>query len=434
MPLLVVPDTNVYVHFKPFDDIPWADVVGENDVVFIVLAPVVRELDKLKMEPRLRDRVRGVLPRIDALFADSDSATLRTGIRTRFEHGRGAAAVMSEHSLEPSLGDDRIIAAALALQKGPDPVVLVTDDTGMRLRARALGLTVRPMPEGLRLLSSDPLAAENAKLRREVDELRTALPLLTVSFLEGGSVLKTLREPPPKKRGLRFSDIFPRPLSKDTLPAIYEFERTKPTEQEMAEYNKKLEHFRPTHEKYLREREDFELFPFVSLALEMLVSNAGGRPADTLRLVFDLPSGARLVRKKDIPREPPKPVPPQLPGRPRATVDDDESRNTYPGSFLFNPQPPPALKVPGPPPNVVGPFAEGNEKVVFEIRVLSNFDEVVLPRVLLRFPSPADVPSFQLPYSLRSHSLPKLVTGALHVVVNSGGSDADDGASPAASE
>jgi len=79
MPLLLVPDTNAFVQFESFMVLPWREIAGQDDVVVVVLAAAIRELDKLKLEPRLRDRVRDVLPRLEALFADGDTATLQDG-------------------------------------------------------------------------------------------------------------------------------------------------------------------------------------------------------------------------------------------------------------------------------------------------------------------------------------------------------------------
>src|SRR5713226_5885406 len=99
MPTLLVPDTNVFVQFHSFDGLPWKEISERDDVTVVVLAAVVRELDKLKFEPRLRDRVRDVLPRLETLFADSDTAVLQDGTPVRFDHGRGVHDVMQRHGL-----------------------------------------------------------------------------------------------------------------------------------------------------------------------------------------------------------------------------------------------------------------------------------------------------------------------------------------------
>jgi len=426
MPLLLVPDTNVFVQFDSFVVLPWKEIAGQDDIVVVVLAAVVRELDKLKLEPRLRDRVREVLPRLEALFANGDTATLQDGTPARFEHGVGIQKIMDEHDLESRLGDDRILAGVLKLQKAGADVVVVSDDTAVRLRARGLGVAVRAVPDKHRLASADPLQAENAKLRRELDEFRMAAPKLDVQFSEGGGFLKIARVKPPSRTGNRLRDGSQyRPLSLEQLPVIYEMELEKPTRAEVDAYNKRLEAFRPTYEKYVAERDAFELFPHQSLALELMIRNSGGRPAEGVKLSVQLPDDVTIVDEDDVPKEPAVPVGPKLPGRRRgmyAITEPSEfvSRMMAPAFAAAARYPMPELRVSGPPPNVTGPTSFPGE-LRFGVRLLSNFDEVTLPRCFLRFPNPAAVRSLGLKYTLRSHSLPKLLEKELHVVVSTDG-------------
>lgn len=426
MSLLLVPDTNVFAQFQAFDGFPWKEIAGHEDVVVVILAAVVRELDKLKLEPRLRDRVRDVLPRLEALFADGDIATLQDGTSARFEHGTGLQAIMEPHGLEVHLGDDRILATVLKLKQAGADVAVVSDDTAVRLRARGLGISVRAVPDKYRRPSADPLQAENAKLRRELDEFRSAVPRLEVGFAEGGSVLRVARAKPPSRSGMSLNDSLRlRPLDVENLPVVYQLELEKPTQAEVDAYNEKLEAFRPTYEKYVAERDAFELFPHQSLALELIIRNTGGRPAEGVKLSLQLPDGVTVVDEEEVPKEPAVPVGPKLPGRRRGIYAVTEQFDS-----LTNMMAPalaaealyrmPELRIPGPPRNVSGPDSSSAE-LRFGVRLLSNFDEAILPRCFLRFPTPAAVRSFGLKYSLRSHSLPKLVEGEIHVVISTDG-------------
>jgi rRNA-processing protein FCF1 len=421
MPTLVVPDTNVFVQFQSFEGLPWREISGQDEVVLVVVAAVVRELDKLKLEPRLRDRVRDVLPRVEALFSDADDALLPGGTPARFEHGRDVQDVMQRHGLELQCGDDRILATVLKLHEGGAKVIVVTDDAAVRLRARGLGLATRPIPEKYRRLGADPLQAENAKLRRELEEVRNAMPRLELRFTEGGDVLKVAQKPLPGTSRNRFHDAMRmRPMSLSSLPIIYEMELEKPTQAEVDAYNKRLEEFRPTYEKYVAERDAFELFPHRSFALELSLRNGGGRPAEGVQLALQLPDDVTVVDEDEVPEEPPVPVGPSLPGRKRGiyavTEQMDSLRNFAAPRSILESLDLPRIHFPGPPPNVTGPHASARE-VRFHVRLLSNFDEVDLPRCLLSFSRPEDVRSLRLPYKLRSHSLPRLVEGELHVVV-----------------
>src|SRR5262249_39094169 len=143
-----------------------------------------------------RDRVRELLPRLAAVFADSESGKLSNGVAARFDYGRDLRRVYEENMmLDRRNGDDRILASVLGLRLEAREVVLVSGDLAMRLRARALGIRAKPVPEKYENKYADPLRAENAKLRRELDQVRSALPKLEVALLEGGQTL-TLTLPP----------------------------------------------------------------------------------------------------------------------------------------------------------------------------------------------------------------------------------------------
>ena len=156
--------------------------------------------------------------------------------------------------------------------------------------------------------------------------------------------------------------------------------------------------------------------------MELTIRNTGGRLAEGVKLSLQLPDDVTVVDEDDVPEEPAVPVGPNFPGRRRgmyAVTEQFESLTkmmapAFAAEALYRV---PQVRIPGPPPNVTGPtFSPGELR--FGVRLLSNFDEVALQRCFLRFPTPAAVRSFGLKYTLRSHSLTKLVEGELHVVIS----------------
>jgi hypothetical protein len=213
---------------------------------------------------------------------------------------------------------------------------------------------------------------------------------------------------------------------------MYELE--KPTQAEVDAYNERIEKFRPTYERYAAERDAFVLFPHRSVALELMLHNHGGRPAEGVKVSIRLPDGVTVVHEDDVPQEPANPVGPQLPGRPRGI---HAVTHTLGGIMTDLPVPDwgslPAIRALQPAPNVTGPRLAEN-CLNYGVRLLSNFDEVRLPRCFMCFPSPADVRSITLPYTVRSRSLPKLVEGELRLVVAAGAETSSEGRSEEKSE
>ena len=165
-------DANLFLQFRFFDEVDWHRELGFDRVVLVVPTATERALDRCKNDPnpareRLRRRARQVIPRLDAL---TEAAPSRTVVDVR--PGVDLLALDREPrlfptELDPLLPDDRIIAEALEFRwtHPGGRVVVVSDDRGLRLAARAQGLECRSIPEALRLrdqgekVASSPSAA-----------------------------------------------------------------------------------------------------------------------------------------------------------------------------------------------------------------------------------------------------------------------------------
>lgn len=136
----VVIDTNVLLS-RP-------DVVYEfPDAVTIIPETVLSEIDKLKtarVDPELRFKGRQI-SRI--LFDLSELGSLHDGVELPNGGRLRVAGITDERSLPEGLSgrnaDDRIMAVAVEVARsGEDPVVLVTNDLNMLLKAQSLGIEV----------------------------------------------------------------------------------------------------------------------------------------------------------------------------------------------------------------------------------------------------------------------------------------------------
>ena len=146
--LLVVLDTNVYVHGdRKIDEIDWLDLTSHAEPVRLLIPMVVvDELDNLK-----RSKVRGRAAYTLAVLSRCLTGSQLEGwLHPPEIRGSGSKSpVRVEVVLDPigharlPLADDEIIDRALTIQRvaGRD-VHLVTCDTGMHMRARPTGLKV----------------------------------------------------------------------------------------------------------------------------------------------------------------------------------------------------------------------------------------------------------------------------------------------------
>jgi PhoH-like ATPase len=138
---LFVLDTNVVLH-----DSGCIRSFEENDVVLPIT--VLEELDRFKKgHEDVHFHAREFLRRLDALTGDvlsDDGASLGAGLgRIRVVLGRRSRRV--QEVLLHDTPDHRILETALALQESETdrPVILVSKDTNLRMKAKALGLVAQ---------------------------------------------------------------------------------------------------------------------------------------------------------------------------------------------------------------------------------------------------------------------------------------------------
>ncbi len=147
----LVLDTNALLEYQPFDQLTWKQIMGGPARLMIPLR-VLEEVNAKKYSDskRLRRRAR-ILLRIEERLRDSSGPAT-------FDESNG-------HTIEVVLpdrprrhypdADEEIIDVALELQTVHDTVKLATGDTGMRLRAKALGANVVDLPVEWRHKSDD---------------------------------------------------------------------------------------------------------------------------------------------------------------------------------------------------------------------------------------------------------------------------------------
>ena len=155
----VILDCNVFMHCQMFNEVDWRREIGHDHTRIILPVAVIDELDKMKYMERgnRQDRARKVLKALDrylpALEADGIA-----GIRTKT-----TLEILVDEPGHQRLrdSDSEIIDRGVLLRQAMGkPVLMVTNDRGMRVKAHARGLSVWPVPEHLLVPSATPAAPE----------------------------------------------------------------------------------------------------------------------------------------------------------------------------------------------------------------------------------------------------------------------------------
>lgn len=442
--VFVVLDTNTFLHYVSLEQIDWNELFPGKKVVLFICPPVIRELNKHKDAPRtakLRDRAATALRRIDCWADAAPPITLRDQVELRFtihEPGIDFAA----HNLVRHIEDDHLIAVLIQLQTeaSPTPVVLLTRDTGLKLKARTQGVSVSALPDSA-LLPDEALPSEKRikELETQVRELQNARPKLRLAFSGGGSNFnlkfhrsELLSESDITDRVAELTNKHPKmddtpraaPNSDATRSSLYELFNAASSlaavdPQSVKRYNEDLDSFFTESEEYLRKLADFRSWESRTAAISLILVNDGSSPADDVDIFLHFPDGFELFEEDDYEKEPEAP---KAPRKPRSIFEETTAGFSMPGLLsrnYFAPDLSGMARMPIGPSNVSAPKIKRTNSYDVKVHVgrAKHGIEVALDVLYITFDPESGPRSFAIDYAIHASNLPKRVSGTLNVIV-----------------
>ncbi|MDM7957177.1 PIN domain-containing protein [Blastomonas sp.] len=194
----VFADTNSFLQMKDFKQIGWLTVFpGVETITVFVCNAVIAELDKHKVSTnkRRRDRARKALRLIEEAAATTE---MRLTVREKAPKvdiviWRGRPVWTDLPDLDSTNPDDYLVAAAATL---PGSVVL-SHDTGPRIRARIAGVQAECPPEDW-LLPAEQTDDQRkiGQLTRELQEAQNARPRLRVQLPQSDPMVLSVASVP----------------------------------------------------------------------------------------------------------------------------------------------------------------------------------------------------------------------------------------------
>jgi rRNA-processing protein FCF1 len=440
--MIVVVDTNTFLHYVSLDQIAWNEVLPDTHVVLLISPPVIRELNKHKDSPRtpkLRDRAASALRKID-VWGDLPSPTvLRESVEVQFRVYDSQIDFPAQN-LVRDIADDHLIAALLDSEaETPEtPTALLTKDTGLKLKARAHGFRVISLPDSA-LLPDEALPSEKKirELESLVRELQNARPRLLLAFADGSNSTKLNFQ---RAGEVSDSEVADRIAEmKSNYPMMVEREENSKVSsadhpfrailnagaslshirsEAILEYNEALDRYYADYEEYLEQLSVFYAWERRTAALNILLVNDGTSPAEDIDIFMHFPDGFELIRGDQYAAEPKTP---KQPRKPRSMLEEmTDTRFAFPeyltSSLYANPDFSSRLAAPL---NVGRP----------RIKRTNSYDvDVSLPKakhglnealdvMYITFESLSTVRNFTIDYMIHAANLPQHITGSLHVTV-----------------
>lgn len=378
---IIVLDTNVLVHFLRPDDPEWRNSF-EGELLFVVPTTTLSELDvhKTSRDGKIRKRSRAILPWLE----NNDGREIAEGVTLELLATEPTRELLNEHHLDPSVPDDRIIAAALELERTRGAVVtLVSWDTTPRVKARQRGLQVMSPPDSLKVAETpSDEEAELAKTRRQLDALTSRIPKLRVTTLLGALALGPDDS---EEREQHISNGMERMRASNNQGPFQIFGLNTLPEGYVDEYR-----------EYLEQREDHSASLARCAEVRLELENIGSLKASTVTIDISWDAEANYIELLPQPPEPP-------------------SRGGFEG-FMHGPHVylPDLLGKR----NVSGPDGPvGGKSCSYSVKFLLHQRTLELPRLLLSFPRVDDFGGIALNWRVHCEELPEAISGCINLPV-----------------
>ncbi|TMI93027.1 MAG: hypothetical protein E6H08_11020 [Bacteroidetes bacterium] len=418
-------DTNIFIHFRHFEEINWAEALDTSEQIVITLAPiVVDELDKHKYNPirKISNRARKLLPRIEEIIDNPSSCKIGFSIIL----DRPLDDTFNSHNLNRRENDDCLLATIIELQSklsAGDSIIYITNDVGPRLKSKNLKIETKKLSDELRLMDQqDETEKENSALQKELAAFKNSAPIVKLAFQDQSDFISIAKKPPIKIRekfiGSAISElkintpslnIQPKKKELSPLTFISQFELS---EEQIAEYNGKLEDYYKKYEQYLNSVYTIFAFEYNSFQIALSLTNFGTAPAQDIDIHLHFPDGFDVLKENDLPKAKKKPEAPYKPKH-RLDIQTNFPLLNY-APVLSSSHIPYIGDINS---NVSGPTIKRTNSfdVKFHVKNLKHNQSCTLDPLYLKFDDIDKASGFSIDYKLLLGNLPHPVTGRLHV-------------------
>lgn len=434
-------DTNIFLHFKFFNQIKWNEIV--NDDFKIMLAPtVVDELDKHKRNSnsKIANRAKKVLNKIDQILEEDVPS-----YPIEYFNQKPNNSTLSKFNLQREEQDDCIIATILEFREKNDgaEINFVTNDTGPKLKCKSYGIqTIRLTDEYMMPNEKTEVEKQIANLIAENNNLKNKIPKINLTFTDGELVLKhqfeqykidrqsfvndqynrekiRLRPIPDRNSDAEKSALLNNenltPLQRAFNHANLNFGINRLSQEQIDGYNKDLENYYDDYLQYLSAKYEHEQYLSLIFPIHLELSNTGSVPAEDIDVWLHFPDGFKLYNLEECRKEPIAPIEPY---RPKNMFD-------YPRINFMDLYSPGSISSPS---NIhLGNFSSSgipdirqtnSYEVDYRLGSLKHNLKLRLSTLIVEFSTFSEIKSFSIDYRIMVGNIPNAIEGKMNVSLN----------------
>ncbi|MCY4540763.1 MAG: PIN domain-containing protein [Chloroflexi bacterium] len=335
-------DTNIFIHCQDIKDIDWQSELGVSEICLVIAPVVFEELDVFKDDPRnnrKRNRARSAINFLETVL-DSPDQTVRDGVTLEYAEEMPAIE-FGIYNLNSNNNDDRLVASAICWSQTHvnSELILVSHDSGPRIKAKQRGLHARELTDKYKLPDQlDPRDKEIREFKSKLAQIENAQPKLQLGFWDSmGKLVTYLHASNDFSKSLisesELEDLLQterdksqyvpiaQPIDNDQLPVfstLATFRKTV-TNSQIDEYYRNVDDFLERYREYLVDISLARVFPHRSILLNLVLMNEGSIPAQNVEIRLDVEGSSKVLLQ--VPEAPPyEPSPPAKP-EPRSLFD-----------------------------------------------------------------------------------------------------------------
>ena len=296
----IVLDSNILLHYRNFEDIPWSEEIGCDDITIVLTAMVIEEIDEKKdnEKGKIQKRAKAVSSRIAEILLDG--ATCKIPVM----YLDNAYATDDERRLyHLDRNDNQILFDVMMSDMEKENVTVVSSDNNMLIRAKKLGFKIHRLNDGFRLkeeLSKEEKEAQAAI--KELEKLKNRMPEPILIFENGENNMKIKRavalnrEIEVEKRVEELRQKWPEKTVDGEQYSVLGNTFSNASPEMIVQYNVSRGKFIEDSEKKIRlevERDDLQQR---MKRIAILIYNKGTASTGKMNIFIDVPENIKLYR------------------------------------------------------------------------------------------------------------------------------------------
>lgn len=322
-------DTNIYLHYKNFEQLNWAEILSSSEDVTIVVPPItLNEIDKIKDRGtgKVNGRARNTAKRFREVFLEGKDTNIP------MEHCNGPKpADFDTYTLDKEIADNHFVLSALLYQqKCNRSVIIVAADTNPLLTAKTLGLEYKYLPDEYRLQPElSQTEKELFQVKKELEQFknRKSNPIITFANkkaylkirkpaqVDADSMIKKQIEEEWKRIPYYTEKDNARPSNPSAIAVAYMLRTPKLPQTDIERYNAEVKEYHKEFEEYARLKFEQEALNAQMFEIKLQLTNNGNAPTGNLDIFIYFPENINLydtnsqksVDIEIVPLEPEKP-------------------------------------------------------------------------------------------------------------------------------